>query len=1017
MLFDDFAVGESAPKPYPPQAEVKMVWDEAHPVTTNPLVAKWLREERGLDPSLVNRLDLARALQPDQALPAWAGFAASEHQAARSWIESGHLMIVPLIDSRGVIRSLVARHTKKIKAKSVGALGFGRKGLLFGGAFESMLAAQLSATAKPSESVARWIFLEGEMNWMTWMLRLSQGASLTEMSAVLGMFGGGFDAAWGQLVTRSRAPVYLRHDPDGGGDKIANAVGSILWRQGHKNLWRTPHHEADDNQLHVSGRLHDDPTAGAAPFIPQDRDGVPLPELPPVAPTAPLTPAQVQAARPTTATEKRQAAKSRPLPRNERLDRRRRNYVSAAIRKGAARVLASGSKNHNNTLFAEAANAARFQHTPYLSVNEFRDAFFRVGKAVGQTPAEIQSTLLSAWNAARLDPARIELPEDKDLEVEVPGEGEMPGPSWESLGVTVDLDGVVVEFSAAQEQEWDDVLAAPAPTMTPAPAPKLDTSFDVAQLERLAIEQELAARDMAALMGAPVRTVEVTPEIAAMVDLALDGIATHCQDIYASGDELVRVVVGRDRVPVMCAVPLDAVIEAAATSTRWVRIKNNRAGDPIETHVEPPKQVLKSLMARTTFGAVHELNCIVRHATLSADGELLTIPGYHKEHKMLIFPRVDGERIDLVDSDCTPENARAALALLVDLFQDFNFESEAHRAAAFSLLFTLLVRQNLDTVPFFALDASTPGTGKGTVFQVVQAIATGNPSLSSWAPTEDADAEGKRLVSLGLEGRSGLCLFDNIKSGASLGNAVLDAALTNGFVSGRLLQLNKTATVKLSVTFAATGNNIRLSGDLHRRTLFMKLVALLTKRTKWTYPLIAQYAATHRLKYLRAALLIMRAFVLHGRLPSDDTWRPIEGVSGAEPTPYASFEAWSKMCRDPLVWLGMPDPVAGTKGAGASADLTTANFTALLEATFKITKQTPITPYRLQQLWEACKIGEGADDQDFCGALVSLGFVDDRRWKSGRAQSILSTYQDRALEGGYRLVALIPHRRWEIRKD
>ena len=113
----------------------------------------------------------------------------------------------------------------------------------------------------------------------------------------------------------------------------------------------------------------------------------------------------------------------------------------------------------------------------------------------------------------------------------------------------------------------------------------------------------------------------------------------------------------------------------------------------------------------------------------------------------------------------------------------------------------------------------------------------------------------------------------------------------------------------------------------------------------------------------------------------------------------------------------MPDPVAGTKGAGASADLTTANFTALLEATFKITRQTPITPYRLQQLWEASKIGEGEDDQDFCGALVALGFVDDRRWKSGRAQSILSTYQDRALEGGYRLVALVPHRRWEIRKD
>src|SRR5690606_34655478 len=87
-------------------------------------------------------------------------------------------------------------------------------------------------------------------------------------------------------------------------------------------------------------------------------------------------------------------------------------------------------------------------------------------------------------------------------------------------------------------------------------------------------------------------------------------------------------------------------------------------------------------------------------------------------------------------------------------------------------------------------------------------------------------------------------------------------------------------------------------GDLARRSIVIRLDAdtenLRARRFKIAD--LKAHVAARRPDLLVAALTIVRAFAAAGCPPQ----------ANALP----SFEAWSRIARDPLLWLGMSDPVA-----------------------------------------------------------------------------------------------------------
>ena len=103
-------------------------------------------------------------------------------------------------------------------------------------------------------------------------------------------------------------------------------------------------------------------------------------------------------------------------------------------------------------------------------------------------------------------------------------------------------------------------------------------------------------------------------------------------------------------------------------------------------------------------------------------------------------------------------------------------------------------------------------------------------------------------------------------------------------------------------TVFATGNNILLRGDMVRRGLACNLDASIERPELREFkgnPLHA--VLSDRGLYVAAALTVVRAYLAAGA-PT---------VCG----PLGSYSAWSRMAREPLVWLGQPDPVQSMDSA------------------------------------------------------------------------------------------------------
>jgi hypothetical protein len=140
-------------------------------------------------------------------------------------------------------------------------------------------------------------------------------------------------------------------------------------------------------------------------------------------------------------------------------------------------------------------------------------------------------------------------------------------------------------------------------------------------------------------------------------------------------------------------------------------------------------------------------------------------------------------------------------------------------------------------------------------------------------------------------------LFDDMQAQTgwkSLGP--INKALTSPTTTERLLGSSRTATARTNVLFLGTGNNVEPAQDMRRRVVSIRLAP------KCATPALQRYTANpvahirkNRSHIVEAALTIIEAHRLAGR--------PVSDVPSI-----GSFEDWCTTCRDPLIWLGEPDP-------------------------------------------------------------------------------------------------------------
>jgi putative DNA primase/helicase len=170
--------------------------------------------------------------------------------------------------------------------------------------------------------------------------------------------------------------------------------------------------------------------------------------------------------------------------------------------------------------------------------------------------------------------------------------------------------------------------------------------------------------------------------------------------------------------------------------------------------------------------------------------------------------------------------------------------------------------------------------------------ATGDVAPVIGVPKNEEEFE-KRLGALLMAGAPVIALNNIVDD---LGGPSLCQVTERPRVRFRILGKSEVPEFDCRTAVFATGNNISVTKDMDRRALFCNLDAMAERpeKRKFDHDPIGMVKVA-RGDYIAAILTIIRAYLM-----SDET---------ASCSPLGSYGTWSKMVREPLIWLGEADPV------------------------------------------------------------------------------------------------------------
>jgi hypothetical protein len=420
--------------------------------------------------------------------------------------------------------------------------------------------------------------------------------------------------------------------------------------------------------------------------------------------------------------------------------------------------------------------------------------------------------------------------------------------------------------------------------------------------------------------------IEISTDEFKVIDEAIAALAVR-KDVFQCNGELVHIVID-DRplarktssggpAPRKRVIPLPLLRDMLSECAQFLSFKKGKDSAPgewVKTH--PPDFAVKGVAARGQYALVRHLESIVESPMLRPDGTILDEPGYDERTGILYSPTIDFDR---VLSHPTLADAQRALAELREVFADFPFLKAMHEAAALASLLTMFARHAFEgPAPLTLIDGNTRGCGKGLLADAMGHIATGRPIPVMANPKDDAEM-AKTITSLADVGAS-IILIDNIEG--DLGSPSLDMALTGRVWTGRRLGVNQMVQAPIKFTWLATGNNVRLVGDLVRRVEHVRLESPEEKpeeRTGFRHENLRVWVVEHRAHLVIACLTVLRGYIVAGR-------------PNMRLKPWGSFEAWTDLVRASIVWVGLPDPGATRDDLAEACDTEGNCLAALIDA-------------------------------------------------------------------------------------
>ena len=398
-------------------------------------------------------------------------------------------------------------------------------------------------------------------------------------------------------------------------------------------------------------------------------------------------------------------------------------------------------------------------------------------------------------------------------------------------------------------------------------------------------------------------TITLKPgDLPAAIDKAEEAVMARDRNIYRYGGRLVTIgweeirVSGHEKDKSLRLTPITAPLmlekfDLAAKFEKW----SASAQDYIP--VNCPAEIADRYLARAGHWKAPVLLGIVTSPTLRPDGSVLETPGFDAQSGLYYDPI--GYEFPPVPQHPSKEDAEAALGKLRHLIKDFPFTSAAGRSVALSAMLTTVVRRAVQTAPLHGFDAPTAGSGKSQLCDVPAIIATGHRSavVGMSADRFGSNTEFEKNLKAMLLGGDQIIMIDNVTD-TTVGGELLNQMLTQYAVSIRLFQTLNTVKVPNTAMVFVNGNNLIIDGDFTRRCLIARIDPGVERPELLSFDFSPmEKAKDDRVHLLVAALTVLRAWVIADKEDLE------------MPSALQSFEDWSFLIRNALLWLGEADPL------------------------------------------------------------------------------------------------------------
>jgi hypothetical protein len=424
--------------------------------------------------------------------------------------------------------------------------------------------------------------------------------------------------------------------------------------------------------------------------------------------------------------------------------------------------------------------------------------------------------------------------------------------------------------------------------------------------------------------------------------------------VYRRGGELVRLEQSDDGA--IFPQPLDQfrMVHELSRNAHWYL---NIRGE--EKDASPPLAVARDLLANPD-PPLRKLYRIVQAPVFGSDGSLQTDPGYHAGSATFYAPP-DGLVIPSVPDSPSITEVQKAISLICDeLLVDFPFVGEAERAHAVELFLLPYVRDLIPgPTPLHLIEKPRAGTGGTLLANILMSPVLGNSAAAMAAPNNDE--EWRKRITAHLRAGPEVFYIDNVRR---LDSPSLSAALTAVSWNDRILGYSSVAHFPVRCIWIATGNNPKLSIEVARRVVRIRLEAPEDRpwlRTEFKHRHIEVWAREHRGELIWAALTLIR------------NWQAVGSPRPDEPR-LGSYEAWSAVMGGILSAAGGRSFLANmNETVDLAEEEDESQYEAFIDAWWQRHGETPMAASALVDIAEETGILVGSMQSDGYARGIRVG--------------------------------------------